>query len=628
MLDSLRKASGTWVSKLLLGLLVISFAVWGISGSMFGGLGTSVVTAGGTKVSILEYRLAYDRQLAILSQQFGQRITREQAQALGIDAQVLAQVVAGAVLDEQARKMGLGLSREKLAQLTFDDPAFQGPDGRFNRQQFEFVLRQIGMRPEDYLTNRQQVAIRQQIVEAVSDGISVPDAFLTAVALYRGEDRTVEYVNLPRSLVEPIEDPSDDTLAKYFDGRIKTYAAPEYRKFSYIKLEPEDIADPEAILDDQVDAYYEANRSRFTTPETRTIQQLVFADDAAAQAALDRIRGGATFEDIATEQGRAVEDTTIGTFAKDRIGDPAIADAAFALEPGAVSDVVDGRFGPVLLRVTEVTAEIVRPIDEVREEIRKELALDEATRVLFDVHDSYEDARAGGATMHDAAEQLRLTVRTIEAIDRSGQTPDGVVVNDLPQSAELLRSVFESETGVENPSINLGASGHLFFEVDDVTPARDRTLDEVRDRAQTDWKAEQATLRLLELAETHRKSLQDGRPFAEIAAEIGMEVETKRGLKREADDADFGRGGVAAVFGVAKDGAGLTSAPDETTQILFKVTEVFEPVGAGPDAIDEGARDSFASGLSDDLLDQLVSKLQTEYQVSIDQAAIRQALSF
>ncbi|TJW39891.1 MAG: peptidylprolyl isomerase, partial [Mesorhizobium sp.] len=74
---------------------------------------------------------------------------------------------------------------------------------------FEYILQQVGMRPEDYLRNRAQVAVRQQIVEAVSDGLKAPNTFLKAVALYRGEDRTIDYVTLPKSLVEPIEAPSE-----------------------------------------------------------------------------------------------------------------------------------------------------------------------------------------------------------------------------------------------------------------------------------------------------------------------------------------------------------------------------------------------------------------------------------
>src|SRR5690606_27648221 len=129
MLDSLRKAAGTWVAKLLLMLLVASFAVWGISDQIVSGGGSNnVVTVGGSSVSAMEYRLAYDRQVNVMSQQFGRRLTREQLTAFGIDDQVLAQLVAGTVLDEQARTLGLGLSKDRLASLTAEDPAFQGPD--------------------------------------------------------------------------------------------------------------------------------------------------------------------------------------------------------------------------------------------------------------------------------------------------------------------------------------------------------------------------------------------------------------------------------------------------------------------------------------------------------------------
>ncbi|RVC44004.1 peptidylprolyl isomerase, partial [Mesorhizobium sp. M4B.F.Ca.ET.088.02.2.1] len=306
MLGILRNAAGTWVAKALLSLLVISFAVWGISGRLSGTLGGhhSVITAGGTTVSINEYRLAYDRQISVMSQQFGQRITHEQAKALGIDNQVLAQLVSGAVLDEQARKLGLGLSKDRLAELTREDPAFKGPSGQFDRRTFEYLLRQVGMRPEDYLKNRSQVAVRQQIVEAVSDGLKAPQTFLKAVALYRGEDRTIDYLTLPKTLVEPIEAPADSALQTYFDANKKTYAAPEYRKFSYVRLEPQDIMDPTAVTDQQISDDYNKNKGRYTTPEMRTIEQLVFKTSDAAKAAFDSLKAGATFDKLVTAEGK------------------------------------------------------------------------------------------------------------------------------------------------------------------------------------------------------------------------------------------------------------------------------------------------------------------------------------
>jgi len=630
MLESLRKAAGTWVAKILLLLLVGSFAVWGISGQVGSGFGANtVLTAGGTTVSIKDYRLAYDRQIAILSQQFGQRITREMAIALGVEEQVLGQLVNGAVLDEQARLLGLGHSKERLAELARTDPAFAGPDGKFDRQRFEFTLQQVGMTPEDYLRNRQQEAIRQQIVEAVSDGMRAPDALLTAAALYRGEDRTVEYVALPNALVEPVDDPAAEVLSTWFAENKNTYAAPEYRKVAYVRLEAQDISDPSAIGDDQVKEDYEKNIARYTTPEMRTIEQIVFRTPEAAKAAHDSIRSGTTFEDIVKAEGRTPADVLLGTFAKDRVPDPAIADAAFALQANQVSEVITGMFGPVLIRVTEIQPEVVKPLAEVAEQIRSDMALAEANRILLDVHDQYEDERAAGASLRQAAEKLKLEVKSIEAIDRTARRPDGSIVNDMPESQQLIAALFESEVGQENAPMPTAGGGFVFFEVEGITPARERPLEEVRDKVLADWKAAETTKRLAEKATEIEKQVKDGGTTLDaVATQFSLEKQTKRGLKRDADDADVGRDGVAAVFAVALNGTGHFATPEADGRVVFKVTEVFEPVGAGPDTLPEEERQRFTGGLANDMLGQLVTELQVKYGVTINRSAIAQAMSF
>ncbi|TPJ43573.1 peptidylprolyl isomerase [Mesorhizobium sp. B2-5-13] len=627
MLGMLRSAASTWVAKTLLSLLVVSFAAWGISGRLMGGLAghDSVITAGGTKVSINEYRLAYDRQLAVMSQQFGQRLTHEQAKALGIDNQVLAQLVSGAVLDEQARKLGLGLSKDRLAELTREDPAFKGPGGQFDRRTFDYMLHEVGMRPEDYLKNRAQVAVRQQIVEAVSDGLKAPDTFFKAVALYRGEDRTVDYLTLPKTLVEPIEAPSDSVLKAYFEANKKTYAAPEYRKFSYVRLEPVDIMDTTAVTDQQVSDDYNKNKARYTTPEMRTIEQLVFKTPDAAKAALDSLKAGATFDKLVIAEGKTPADTLLGTLAKDKIADKAVADAAFALNVNEVSQVVQGTFGPVLLRVTEIKPEVVKPLAEVSDQIRKDLALGEASRILLDVHDNYEDTRASGSSLADAAAKLKLKDITVDAIDRNGLRPDGSIVKDLPESPSLIKAVFDAEPNTENEALTTADNGFVFYEVGSITPARDRTLDEVRQKVVADWTAAETTKRLAAKADELEKRLKAGATLDVIAGDLKLEKQTKRGLKREADDADFGKEGAAVMFGVGEGGTGLIPSPTGDGQILFKVAEVFEPAGADASSVPDDAQKSFTSGMSDDLLDQLVAQLQTQYDVRIDQAAVAQA---
>ena len=167
----------------------------------------------------------------------------------------------------------------------------------------------------------------------------------------------------------------------------------------------------------------------------------------------------------------------------------------------------------------------------------------------------------------------------------------------------------------------------MFYEVNAITPARDRTLDEVREKVVADWTVAETTRRLTEKAQALDARLKAGEPLDALAAELQLEKQTKRGLKRDTDDADFGREGAAAMFAVGEGGTGLVAAPTGNAQVLFKVAQVFEPVGADASSVPEDAQKSFASGMSDDLLDQLVAQLQTQYQVSIDQVAIAQAMA-
>ena len=628
MLNALRNAAGTWVAKLLLILLVVSFGIWGVSGRLVSDLtgGGNVVEAGDVAVSPTEFRLAFNRQVNLLSQQFGQQLTAEQAQAFGIGDQVLNQLVAGAVLDSQARDLGLGVSEEHIAQQTFADPAFQGKGGGFDRRQFDYVLSEVGMSQSAYFKNREQTAARQQIVDAVSDGVAPPDAFLRAVSLHRGESRTVDFLVLPPSLVQPIEEPAADKLNAFFTERQKDYAAPEYRKLAIVKLEAIDIADDGQIAEADVRKAYDSNKARYTTAETRAVEQLAFPDKAQADAALAAIRGGKPFEQAVTEAGKTMPDVALGTLTRGQIPDATVAEAAFKLAPNAVSDVIQGAFGPVLLRVTAVTPETVQPYESVSGAVRHELALAEAGKALLGIRDSFEDARASGSTLREAASRAKLKVVAVDAIDRSAQRPDGTVVNDLPASQDLLAAAFEAEPNTENEPIALPGGGTVFYDVEGVTAARDRSLDEVRAKAVADWKADQTTQRLGARGAELEKQVKDGsRTLDALAAELKLEKQTKRGLKRDANDADFGQAGTQAAFGVAEGAVGLV--PAEDNQILFKVTEVAEPVDAGPEAVDPNARKRYADGLSNDMLTQLVAVLQTRYTVRVNRDLASRTLS-
>lgn len=629
MLDTLRKGAKSWVAQFLLVLLVASFAVWGISGSMLTAGGNAVITVGETEVTPNEFRLAYDRQMASVGQQLGTRLTQEQARAFGIESQVYSQLIAGALLDEQAREMNLGLSDSRLAALIAQDAAFHDFNSRFDRSIFRRVLNSVGMSEEDYIRSRSQVAVRTQIVEAVAEGFAAPDTMIAALAQYEAETRDVNYLLLTKANIDPVEAPADDVLRAYFEASKTRYAAPEYRKFTYVKLESEDIADPAAISDEVARADYDARKDRYTTEETRTIDQLVFADRAAAEAAEAELAAGKTFDELVTEQGRTAADVRLGSFSQASVPDQSLADAAFAVaEAGGTSPVVDGQFGPVILRVAEIAPESSKSFEDVEADIRKELALAEAAQVLLDVHDAYEDARAGGMTMVEAATQQKLTPVSITAVDRSGQTPEGTVLSNLPQSQELLRDVFDTEPGVEAPPINLGVEGFVWFEVEDVTPARDRTLEEVRERVVADWTAEQELEALGAKATALQERLKIGAALSTIAAELAVAVETKFALTRNDSDAVFGDAAVAAAFSGPQGLAAVANDASGDNKILIEVTSVNDASGTTAESVSVEQRSQIAQQIADDILDQAVAQLQAEYGVSINRELAERALAF
>ena len=619
MLDSLRNAAQTRVVKGLLALLILSFMVWGGQTLMVPSTPNAVVTVGDIKVSASDFRLAYERQIALLSRQLGTPLSRQQAQAFGVENQVYAQLVAGAALDQLATDMNLGLSEDRLARLIGEDPAFHGVNGQFDRLTFSSVLRNAGLTEQDYINNRSQVAVRSQIVDALTDGYTAPKVLVDAIGKYRHETRTIDYLLLSNANIDAVKTPGDEVLAPWFESRKANYRAPEYRKISYIKLEPEDLAAPDAVTEEELRADYEKRKESYRTPATRTVEQLTFPSREAA---------GTSFDDLVKAEGKTSADVLLGDFTKERMPDAKIADAAFAVaQDGGTTPVVEGAFGPVILRVTNIRPDAVRSFDEVKEELRNEIALDAAREQLVGLHDKIEDERAGGVSVKEIAEQLKLKLVTVDAVDASGKDQNGDDVKDLPEPRALLQEVFKADVGTDTLAVNIGRDGSAWFDVEEIIPARDRTLDEVRDEVAADWTAEQQRAALAAKAKELKERIEKGAKLADIASELGLVVETKTGLTRATNDATLSPAAVIAAFGGPNGHVANAPGIGGDGQVLMQVTAVEEKAPA--DALDNDSSqiEAIARASGDDILDQMVSTLQTAYGVSINQSLAETALA-
>ncbi len=627
MLEVLRKGAHTLVAKILLLLLVVSFGVWGISASLFNTASDTVISVGDQQVSSSEFSLAYQRQLAELGRRFGVQLTSEQAKAFGVANQVYAQLSAGAALDQLSEDMNLGMSKDKLAQLIAEDPAFKSETGQFDRNLFTARLRNAGLREDDYILERSKVAVRSQIVEATSDGFTAPQTLVDALLAHQNENRDINYLLLTNANIDPIKAPDDATLAAWFETVKARYRAPEYRSFSYVKLEPADIADKAAISDEAIAQDYEARKKNYEIAGTRTIEQLSFENREMAEAAAAELKAGTSFDQLVADQGKTASDVLLGEFSRDKLPDPVLADAAFAVtRDGATTDVVDGALGPVILRVTNIKEGRTQPLEEVKEEIREALAESAALEDIANVHDQFEDLRAGGSTLEEAAVQLNLKPVTVKASDSSGTDEAGVEVPNLPERAALLSEVFQTDVGVEALPVNIGNDGYIWLEVKDIIAERDRTLDEVREKATADWVAEQQKIALGAKAENLKERVSKGETLDAIAGELGIAVETKTGIRRRTEDAVLGAAAITAAFSGPVGTVASAPGGDPQTQILLQVADVKDQPSTDALANDDAQIAAIAKVAGDDILDQMVRRLQDSYGVTINQQLAEQAM--
>lgn len=614
MMNALRKSVSGLTAKVLLGLVTVAFVVGGFSEFFQSGSSNAVLKVGDTEVLVSDYLLAQRQAEVSLSQQLQRLPTQEELQASGIEQRVMSQLVSEAVLDEQGRDIDLGLSEERLARLIADDPSFHDGSGRFSRETFRELLANVGMSENDFIRSRGQAAVRSQIVEAISEGATTPAVVLQAFGLFDGESRTAEYLTLPVSLVQPIAEPADDVLKAYFETNKQRYRAPEYRAFSYAALTPDLLADPAAVTDDDVRRDYERDGARFTTPERRRIQQIVYPDAAKAEAARAELGKGKTFEQLITESGRSAADADLGLLLKAAVADPAVADSAFALKRGDVSAVVAGGFGPVLLRVTEVQPESRRPLADVSDEIRKTLALAAAGRRVQQTSDLFEDARAGGATFEEAAAKAGVAVKKVARVSRTGEDGDDKPVAGLPAQPALLDAVFAADVGDDALPVSLPGSGSIFYDVTKIDPERERALQDVRTRVIADWKAEEGQRLLAERAESLKKRLDAGETLDQIAASQKLTKSLVASITRRSGIAEIGDDGVQAIFAGGEGHAATAKGFDGTSRLVIKVTGVATPLDPLAD-VPAGQGERIGRLLQSDLVQSYVNLLRGDYEV-------------
>jgi peptidyl-prolyl cis-trans isomerase D len=628
MLESIRKASqgvvGKAIMTLVMGLIIVSFVIWGVGDMLRGFSPSTVASVGGAKISAQDYHVAYDRAIQQYQRRLKRPFTNEEARQIGLGRSVLQQLLSEAAVDDEASKLGLGISDEALRQVITTNPSFQDKSGAFDPARLAEALRNMDMNERGFIAELRKQVLRQFIVGALATGITAPKAEVTAEADYQGQTRSADTFLLPASAAGDIPVPSEDALKSFYNDRKSSYRAPEYRELTLLALEPNTIANPAEVSDADGEAAYQKVAGRdpqFGAPEKRDLQQILFPNDADAAAAEAKLKSGASFDDLVKEKGLKVEDVDIGETTKDAMLDKDEANAVFGLPQGGVSGALKSQFGPVIVRVKGITPSTVKPYAEVADAVKKQVSAARAGDKIQALHDKIEDARVSGKSILEAAKAVGLTGQSIAAVDAAGKDPKGAPVT-LPDGPELLRAAFASDVGLDESALNTRDGGFVWFEVTKIDPAHDLTFDEAKPEVEKQWRAEEVDKALAGKADDLVKQISAGGAIAAAAKSANVEVKTVTDIHR-AEQGSLPESVVAAIFRQPSDGAGSAATPDG--RVVFKITADRTPP---VDFADERVK-SMASELErttrESVLDQYVAALRKALGVSVHQDVLQSA---
>jgi peptidyl-prolyl cis-trans isomerase D len=612
--------------SILFGLLILSFAIWGI-GDIFRGSATSttVVRVGEQRIGYVEVQNILQQRMTALRRQLGSDITLEDLRSLGFVDRILQQVITRSLFEEKARQMKLTVTREQVATEIQNQPAFRGPTGQFDPNQFRFFLRSSGMSEQRFVTEVTGDVQRQRLVRALGSGVNVPTSLAEKIYAYRNETRVARIAEVPFEAPEAIPEPDDATLMAYYEENPTAYEAPEYRAVTVVQLRPDRLAEDIAISEEEVREAFETRRGEFETPERRRIRQIVFEDEAAAEAAMARLRTGISFE-TAAQETTGSEPAELGLVARNDLPE-GLQEAAFSTAEGEVSEPAQSDFGWHVLQVTEVQPGESVGFEDVEERLRRDLALREAVDDAVSIANQLDDELAGGASLEEAAASLGLEVKKVPAISRNGNAPSGEPVEGLPPVGEIVPVIFDTAGGEQSLLQETDQGGYFVVRVDGVQPPEVRPFEDVRERVLADWMAEQRGERARQRAEAIAQALRNGQDFEEAAREAGLEPRVSEPIGRQdANPAGTGTSQLTgAVFELEKNEVATTVGTDKA--IIAQLIEVrpADPAEA-PDEV-ASLRAQLSQAMAGDLVDQFGQSLRNEFTVSVNQRLLEEILN-
>ena len=561
--SGVKKLSDTFVWVIL---LLIFVGLGGYGAFNFSRGVTTVGEVGETPISVTRYITDLNAEVAALGRQFNQSIPISMARQFGVDKQVLQNLVGEVAAENEAHALGVSVGDEAVAAAVRADPQFGGISGTFDVNVYRDVLKRRGYTVTDYEDEVRASLARGILQSAIVGGVAMPAAYADSAYNYAGERRAYSWAKVTTAQLEtPVPAPTDADIQAWYDAHPADFTAPEIKRINYIALKPDEVAKTIPVDEEKLRQFYQDRITDYVVPERRLVERLIFADRAAADAAMAEIAAGTkTFDDFVTARGLTLDDVDLGEQTKDQLG--AAGEAVFALTEPGIAGPVDIDLGAAIFRMNAILVSSETPFEEARADLQQEYALASARTQIKGQIEAIDNDLAAGMPLAEVAESQNMEHGQIDYV--AGEGEGMVAYQDFAKAADAVTA--EDFAAVRT----LDDGGVFALELEEIIPPTLKPLAEVRDQVVTAWTLDTTRKAVADRAAALIARLASG----EAGDSLGVTFIAEDPITREHFVEDFPANAITELFKMEN---GTTAQVDATEgdpmSLILTLTDVLPP---------------------------------------------------
>jgi len=549
MLDRMRRHRD-WL-KWSLGLVCVAFVLFYIPDFLKGtgadaASSDTIAKVEGHEITAGEFRRTYQAQVQAYRSAYGANMNDQLLKQLGIEQQILQQMVDERAALAEAERLGVTVSDEEVRQRIFAMPAFQENGGFIGEQRYQQLLRmqRPPMMPSEFETNVRRGLTVEKLRASLTDWLAVPDKELEEAYRRRNDKIKLAVVTFNADSFRGQATASDADVASYFEAHKDDFKIPEKRKIRYALLDIEAIRAKVVVPPADIEKAYNSSIEQYTTPEQVRASHILLKTEgktdadvkAKAEAILKQVKAGADFAELAKknseDESNAKNGGDLDYFGRGRMV-PEFDQAVFAMQPGQISDLVKTQYGYHIIKLVDKKSAATRSLAEVRQQLTDQLAYERAQAQAAVLAEKLEKQVSKPADLDKAAKAEGL------AVQESGFFAREEPILGLGPAPEAANKAFDMKPGdVAGP---LRASRGLVFETlvakqDPYVPKLDEVKERVRDEVIRQKARDLSTQKAAELA----AKLKAAPDFEKAAKAAGFEAKTTELIARDAPLPDLG----------------------------------------------------------------------------------------